>query len=914
MKTFISEVVEDLLTSKKPLLNTVCILPSERSGVFLKEEIKKQITKVSFLPKILSIEGFIEEISGLQKVDPVTLIFEFYSVFLKNNQNNKDDFDSFSLWASIALQDFNEIDRHLVDAHSLFSYLKDIKRIEEWDVQGESNASEVVLNHLSFMEKLGDNYKLLYEYLLSEKKGYQGLLYREAVNKAEAYMNSVSEQNFVFIGFNALNKSEEYIFQLFLKSGMAEAYWDADTYYLDSKKTSGHFLRTYKNNWEFYKNNPFKNISNNISSQKNIIEIAAPKNVSQIKYVGELLSKQTKFQDTALVLADESLLSLTLNSLPENLKKLNITMGYLLKDMPVVGLFQVIFDMYLNQEKLDKVKDNSFYFKDVERLFSNSFFYKFFGNSNEIHELKNNLISNNQVFVESETLISLLGEIENSNILKNIFSVKQNVASLIKVSIELLLSGKTLFEGFERECLFRVYNLFLQLQNLNSGFEHIRTIKTLNGIFNQLISSEKMSFQGEPLSGLQLMGMLETRVLDFETVIITSVNEGILPAGKNENSFIPFDVKIEYGLPTYKEKDAIFSYHFYRLMQRAKNVYLLYNTESDDYGAGEKSRFITQLNVDGFKMEHKVISPKVVASKKEQIIVEKTPEVIEKLKRIAEKGFSPSALATYVTNPLTYYKRYILKIKDLDEIEETIAFNTLGTVVHEVLENFYKPIEGNILKVEDVKSMLPKIQSDVALGFKKHYRNGNINQGKNKLIAKVAETFVSNFLKSELNLLSTGKELKILSTEKKIKTTIHIEGLDFPINIYGEVDRIDELDGVLRIVDYKTGKVEERDLVLKDISTITEDYKYTKALQVMLYAFLYTSNNKSIFDRSLQAGIFSFKNQKADFMKMTFGEKKHKDFSVTENRIEEYMDVIKLLIKEIFDVEKPFVENLDSPY
>jgi ATP-dependent exoDNAse (exonuclease V) beta subunit len=343
-------------------------------------------------------------------------------------------------------------------------------------------------------------------------------------------------------------------------------------------------------------------------------------------------------------------------------------------------------------------------------------------------------------------------------------------------------------------------------------------------------------------------------------------------------------------------------------------VYLLYNTETDDYGAGEKSRFITQLNVDGFYVEKRTVSPKVTSSKKEQIIIEKTPEIIEKLKIIAERGFSPSALATYVTNPLTYYKRYILGIKDLEEVEETIAFNTLGTVVHEVLEGFYEPLVGKLLQEDNLKKMFANIEGSVEKCFQKYYKNGNIKQGKNKLIAKVAETFISNFLKSEQRLIASGKQLKILGTEKKIKATIKIDELDFPINIHGEVDRIDELDGVQRIVDYKTGKVEEKDLILKDITTISQDYKYTKALQVMLYAFLYTRNNKSIFDSSLQAGIFSFKNQKAGFMKMTFGEKRSKDFSVTENRVEEYMDVIKELIKEIFDINKPFEENLESPY
>lgn len=912
METFISEVVAKILKSNNDLVNTVCVLPSERASVFLKQELKNQIKTVSFLPRILSIEAFIEEMSGLKKVDSVSLLFEFYSVFLNNNKNTKEDFDSFSLWASIAIQDFNEIDRHLADAKLLFDYLKDIKRIEEWNI--DKAPSDVMSSHLAFMEKLGDNYAILYKFLVSNKKGYQGLLYREATKKVREYLENATNKNFKFIGFNALNKAEEYIFQRFLETGIGEIYWDADEYYLNSNKSAGHFLRKYKNNWKYYESNPFLSVTNSIRSKKKIFEISAPKNVSQIKYVGELLSAQQSFQNTALVLADESLLSLTLNSLPKNLKKLNITMGYLLGDMPITAFIQVVFDLYLTQEKLGRIEDNSFYYKDIDRLFSNPFLFKIFENSKSLQELKKYLVNNNQVFVNAKSLNKLFEGVENSKLLSSIFGVKQNVAELIKVSQDILLKAKDFVEGFEKECLFRVYNLFVQLQSLNTEFEHIRTVKTLNTIFNQLISSEKLSFQGEPLQGLQLMGMLETRVLDFETVIITSVNEGVLPAGKSENSFIPFDVKVEYDLPTYKEKDAIFSYHFYRIIQRAKNVYLLYNSESDEYGAGEKSRFLTQLGVDGFDVIKKSVSPVVETCPKEQVVVEKTSEVIEKLKKIAERGFSPSALATYVTNPLTYYKRYILGIKDLEEVEETIAFNTLGTVVHEVLENFYKPIEGRFLVSEDLKKMIGTIEQDVAISFNKHYKNGNIHQGKNKLIAKVAETFVLNFLQSEMKLINSGKKLRIISTEKRIKTSMNIEGLDFPINFYGEVDRIDELDGVTRIVDYKTGKVEQKDLILKEISMISEDYKYTKALQVMLYAFLYSSNNKTIFDSSLQAGIYSFKNQKEGFMKMTFGERKFKDYAVSEERVEEYMEVIKDLIREIFDESIPFKENLDSPY
>ncbi|MDG2281217.1 MAG: PD-(D/E)XK nuclease family protein, partial [Flavicella sp.] len=699
MKSFLSEVVEQLLKENSSIVDLVCVLPSERAGVFLKEEFKKQISGTTFLPKIISIEKFIETISGFQKAETVPLLFEFYKVYLDSEKVNPESFDSFAQWASIGLQDFNEVDRHLVDCEDLFSYLKDIKRIEDWDIEN-GNSSEMMNKHLSFMENLGRYYFDFYNFLKKEKKGYQGLLYREAANKVASYIDDNRNSKIALIGFNALNKAEEKIFKILLESNIANVYWDSDAYYVNSKKEAGSFLRNYKSNWTYFESNPFDKVSDNFSKNKNITEIAASKNITQIKGVGELLEKLESSERTALVLADESLLSLTLNSLPANVDKLNITMGYLLKDMPISGFFETVFDLYLNQVKLDKVEANAFYFKDVFRFLENPFTIKLFSNSDLLAQLKQNLIAENQVFISSDLVDRHLSENEELRLLGGLFKMSQSVDVFLSAIILVIDAQKENFEGFEKECLFRFSNLFVQLQNLNGSYSHIKSIKTLKSIYKQLIATEKLSFQGEPLSGLQLMGMLETRVLDFETVILTSMNEGILPAGKSENSFIPFDVKQQYNLPTYQEKDAIFAYHFYRLIQRANDVYLFYNTETDAYGAGEKSRFLTQLEIDGIEITKKSIAPLVTSESKDEIVVEKTDEVISTLKKIAANGFSPSALAKYIEDPLSYYKRYVLKIKDLDEVEETVAANTMGTIIHDVLEDFYKPYIGHYLKPE----------------------------------------------------------------------------------------------------------------------------------------------------------------------------------------------------------------------
>ena len=914
MKTFLSEVVANLLEEGFPLSQTICVLPSERAGVFLKEELKKQIEITSFLPEIISIESFIEEVSELQKTDTVPLLFEFYKVYLETHTGTPESFDSFSQWASIALQDFNEIDRHLVDTTDLFSYLKDIKRLENWSLEDTDSMTDMMSNHFTFMDDLALYYNAFYSFLLKNKKGYQGLLYREAAGKIENYIQKNTSKKIALIGFNALNKSEEKIFKSLLLSKIADVYWDADSYYMNTKKEAGFFLRKYKNDWSFFEKNKFKSIQSNFISNKTITEIAASKNVSQIKSVGELLSEKHNLENTALVLADESLLSLTLNSLPSNIDKLNITMGYSLKDMPIAGFFETIFELYLNQIKLAKVAEQKFYHKDVFRLLEHPFLIKLIENTVDFDVFKKALVLNNEVFIPITTIQKLVENKEGLSVVSFLFNMSQNVAQFIDSIVKLIELQKEKFEGFEKECLYRYFNLFVQLQNLNGEYKHIGSIKTLQAIYKQLIATEKLSFQGEPLSGLQLMGMLETRVLDFETVIITSMNEGILPAGKSENSFIPFDVKQQYNLPTYQEKDAIFSYHFYRLLQRAKQVYLFYNTETDAYGAGEKSRFLTQLEIDGLKISKKTIAPQVISETKEEFKIQKTDEVIARLKEIAKKGFSPSSLAKYIEDPISYYKRYVLKINDLDEVEETVAANTMGTIIHDVLEDFYKPYLNMFLKIEDVKLMISKINDKTKFYFEKHYVNGDIYTGKNKLIFEVSKNFLLKFLQSELKILESGSVLKILGTETKLNAAITIPGLDFPVVISGTVDRIDELDGVRRIVDYKTGKVTASELKIADFEAIPTDYKYTKVMQVLLYAYLYSQNNSASFDNPLQCGIFSFKNRKEGFIKLNFSLRKPDDHQITEEKTEEFISVIKLMIAEIFDTNIPFIENLDRPF
>ena len=395
-------------------------------------------------------------------------------------------------------------------------------------------------------------------------------------------------------------------------------------------------------------------------------------------------------------------------------------------------------------QKFNKVEVQQFYYKDVLNFLNDSFLNKLFGAN--LQSLIIKIKKENSIFLSVNSLKSFCSkeEVEKLSVLFSLFCFSLNMNHIIKQCIHLINELKESVEGVEKEYLFRFYHVFQQLESLNTKYNHIGDLNTLTLFYNQILKNERLSFQGEPLHGLQLMGMLETRALDFETVIITSVNEGILPGGKNEFSFIPFDVKKYFGLPTYQEKDAIFSYHFQRLLLRAKTVYLIYNTETDGYGAGEKSRFLTQLEINNPTILKKIISPKLQQTKSTLLEIPKTPEVLERLKTVFSEGISPSALANYIYNPISFYEQKVLKIKEVDEVEETIAANTMGTVIHDVLEHMYKPFIGKFVIKDHIVGMRKSINELLNIYFEKHYLKGNIETGKNKLIFEVSKKYIQN--------------------------------------------------------------------------------------------------------------------------------------------------------------------------
>ncbi|WP_372745159.1 PD-(D/E)XK nuclease family protein [Lutibacter sp.] len=914
MNSFISKVVKDVKNRQKNISEVTFVLPSQRSCVFLKDELVASSNTAMVLPKIVSIENFIQELADIQLIDSIQLIFEFYSIYKKKMPiENVDSFETFSQWATIALHDFNELDSYLVNTEDFFSNLSDIKKLNEWFE--DKKPSELAVNYFQFFENLNLLYNSLYKELKKNKIGYQGLIYREATKNLEYFIQNQTSNHFFFVGFNALNKSEETIFQELLNNNLATVYWDVNQHILNNTNEAGSFLRRFKKEWTYYKSNPFLWIEETDVLNKNIEIIGVPKNNTQIKYVGELLAGFNKFNETALVLADENLLPITLNSLPNNVENINITMGYPLKDIPIASLFDKIFKLHINQQKLTNNNNQRFYYKDVLALLNDPFLNQL--NGEILQKLIAKIKFENSIFLSVQNLKDFLTttEIENFQIVLSLFKFSGEIEGIIQQCLTLINKLRGFVIGVEKEYLFRFFGIFQQLDTLNAKYNHIKNLKTLSLFYKQLLQNEKLSFKGEPLKGLQLMGMLETRVLDFETVIITSVNEGVLPGGKNDFSFIPYDVKRYFGLPTYQEKDAIFSYHFQRLLQRASNVYLLYNTEMDGYGSGEKSRFLTKLEIENSTINKKVISPIVQKNESEVVQVNKTPEVLERLQEIFTAGISPSAIANYIYNPIKFYEQKVLKIKDDNDVEETVAVNTMGTVIHGVLEALYTPFINKPLTEDVIKQMKLKINDLLVVNFEEHYKKGNIKTGKNNLIFEVCKTNIERFLNQEEALLKQGKQLKIIALEKELEITLKVEGIDFPIKIKGIVDRIDELDGVTRIIDYKTGKVEAKDLKINDFSVLSVDYKFTKALQVLIYSYLFIENPSNGDPKLLEAGIISFKNLNNGFLKLNFSEKgRGQENLISKEHLDLFMVELQQIFIEIMNPNTPFKQNENLPF
>jgi len=902
MQSFLEDVIEDLLNQKMILSDLVIVLPSKRAGNLFLKTITRKLQKTIFSPKIFTIEAFVEHISGLQPIPHFEQLFVLYSIYKETmGLEEKEPFSSFCGWANTLLYDFNEIDLHLLDHRQVFDYLRAVQDINHWSSKNQN--TDMITSYLSFWKKIHGYYNEFCNTLLQQQKGHSGLIYRKAAEDIEYYIQNNPNLKHVFIGFNALNTAEEQLMQALLAQEGNTVYWDIDKAFIENKNhPAAHFITTYKKDWQYYKKNPLNRISEHYQNPKHFTEIPCSNGISQAKYVGHILSEYTQEQlaKTAVILTDETLLIPILNALPEHITTLNVTMGLPLRMTPIASFFEYLFKLHRN------CKAKGFYYKDVIALLHQPQTQLLLKNSKAI---SNYLIQSNSVYIDYNTLNRIQEEqIQGLDLIFKPWDIPVDdiighcLVIIDRMQDSLIASA----DHIQREYVFGFYKIFNQLQQLNLNYNHIDSLQALYLFYRDALMTERIDLRGNPYQGLQIMGVLESRLLDFETVIMTSVNEGIFPAGKTQNSYLPFDLKIAQGLPTYKEKDAVYAYHFYRLLQRAKNIHLLYTTASDGIGGAEKSRFIMQLAVEKkHKLNLLTGSTTFNTPKIKRYEIQKTPEVLQKIEQIAARGFSPSALATYLRNPRHFYYKYILGIKEQHKIEETIAANTMGTIIHNTLEALFSDYIGAQLTASILDKLLLNVVDEIENQYRSSFKNHQFTQGKNKIIYEVIKRYITNFLTNRKTEIQQGAVYQIVAVESELQTSLAIEGIPFPITIKGKVDLIETSNDQLRIIDYKTGAVSPRNLNITSWEQLlSEQGEFEKAFQVLTYAYLYQKNQPTSL---LSAGIVSLKNANTAFIPFSF----NKDVEITSETIAQFYQVLEQLIKEICDPKVPFIDSTE---
>lgn len=926
-KAFLDLVAETLIARHSTNVSKLLIvLPSRRAGLFLRRILASKFDTPVLGPQITVIDQLATETSGVKKADMLTLQFALYKSYSAIVTNEPDSFEEFVKWSSRLLQDYNEIDRYLIDAKNLYSNLSDAKKLEAWDVEGET--PEMMDLFLKFWNDLYPIYEHYRKQLLNEKIGYQGLIYREAADRMKSasdwskFLEEKGAEQVYFLGFNALNEAETRLIRGAVESGLGDIFFDVDKLYLeDQEHEAGMFLRRYTN-WPYLQKNEFSFVRDSLRTEKRTIElVGVPRQVGMAKAMAEKLSSLhevgTDVTDRlALVLADEGMLLPALNSIPTEFDEVNVTMGLPISQLTLATSVEHVFEAQERALRLKKVEGRRFqiYHKDIERIITQPFGKFLLGNegAQKARGLSASIRKYNAPFLslskltewlpDSPLFIALLSEQSPSDLLNQMAKVLALYHDSENVSVEDLEASKML------------HSVCLKLIQLYEKFEIEPDMSTSLHLFRQLQREEKLDFFGEPLRGLQLMGVLETRLLSFEGLVMTNVNEDTLPAGKSDNSFIPHDLKRGLGMPTHREKDAIYAYHFYRLLQGTKHAVLLYNSEAQSIGSGEASRFIEQIRREFSEFPNTTIVESIYTTpvKQNQIAkdfrLERGEFLNESLRKRAESGIAPTHLQAWVKDPSDFYKKYIIGMQEADEVEEVMGDRTMGLVVHQVLENFYKPFE-NVDPPTD--SDYEKVIADAPKLLRAVYKEENgrplEETGRNGLIAHAMVEMTVGFLKEErkraARYIAEGVEWKVIGVEHKFKESIEVEGVEYPILMKGTADRIDRVGDKLVVIDYKTGMAAETDVQAPELERFAEDDKKGKGLQLFAYAWMASKAFPKV--KSFKAGIFALRDNNAGLveagLKPQRGQVAQTDIYLDD--LQTFEQVLTSMLQDIFSTE-----------
>lgn len=832
METFLKQVAHDLYNKTEGNFTKVAIVfPNKRASLFFNEYLAQESDRPIWSPTYVSISELFRQSSDLSIADPIKLVCDLYKVFQKAT-GNKETLDDFYFWGEMLIADFDDADKNMADTHALFSNLKDLNKLmDNYDFleEGQKEAlsqffhnfsinqvTELKQRFISMWNVLGDIYTEYKALLESQSIAYEGMLYRQVIEQLD--VEALPYNKYIFVGFNVLNKVEHTLFKKLNEAGKAMFYWDYDTFYLNkTPHEAGEFIR--RNLRDFPSELP-ASFFDNLNQPKEVTFIESPTENGQVRYLPQWIRENLTSQEkeTAVVLCNEALLQPVLHALPDNVKHINITMGFPLSQTPAYSFVNALMELHTSGYNPN---NGRYLFAEVISVLKHPYTRQL---SPEAEKLEQTLTRDNRFY-------PLPSELKQDNVLELLFTPRRNNLDLCSMLSEALkevaviyqqqaASHSDAFDQLYRESLFKTYTLVNRFHTLIESKELNVQAGTFQRLLTRVMSSSSIPFHGEPAIGMQVMGVLETRNLDFRHLIMLSVNEGQLPKAGGDSSFIPYNLRKAFGMTTIDHKIAVYAYYFYRLMQRTEKVTLVYNTATDGINRGELSRFMLQFLIEwGYPVLRKQLEAAQSPQDSTPIIIEKTPDVMERMKSVFDIRnnpkalISPSALNCYLDCPLKFYYKYVALLSAPDEVTADIDSAKFGSIFHYAAEHIYKALtaHGKLISKENLETLLKdevRLQTYVDNGFKELFFNLPQNEqpeynGIQLINSAVIVKYIQQLLRNDLRYAPftfVGSEQRIFENIEICTSTGDIQS-----RIGGIIDRIDSKGESLRIVDYKTG-------------------------------------------------------------------------------------------------------------
>lgn len=922
------------------------VFPNRRAGLFFQKYLSEISEKPLFSPSILTINDLFMQLSGKHPADKIQMLFRLYELY-KQRSGSSESFDEFIYWGEMLLNDFDDIDKYMVDARMLFRNVSDLKSLDDdfnylsleqvqairsfWSSFYPKGDSPNQQHFLELWEILYDLYAGLRTSLTKDGCGYDGMIFREVVEQLEKEpMSDFPFDQVVFVGLNALSVSEERLLLALQKKGVADFYWDyVGPWVTDPENKASFFLernlRLFPSRMQLPATEPV---------QAEIRVMGVPSAIGQAKQVYPILQALADEQQltdesalrTAIVLPDEHLLVPVLNAIPEAIQHINVTMGYPLAGTPVAALIEYILTLQKNIRYIDRVP--VFYFRDVLPILNHQ--YVMAAAPEEVSQLVKDMTAGNRIYVYAadlnrhELLSILFTPVQNTEELSDyLIHVLEALNACLRNNRpnpddeEMISNSTQTTADIEQEFIFHYFATVNRMKEVMREAKIEMRLDTYFRLLKRMTDLITIPFEGEPLSGLQVMGVLETRALDFDRLIILSMNEGIFPLKKAANSFIPYNLRRGFGLPTYEHQDSVWAYHFYRLIRRAKQVTLLYDTRTTGLQTGEVSRFVHQLRYHyQYPLIDELVVYDVASSAVPPISVQKTAEVEKLLSDFLSGGpraLSASAINTYLDCPLKFYFSVLEQIQEEDEITETVERDVFGSILHKVMEDLYAPFKGKLVTADLLKLLRkdqPLLTGTIARAFAELFFKSPVVrslEGENFLTGEMIRKYAEKILEQDARFTP----FHYIESEKKVRATITLSDKRV-VQLKGFIDRVDSLDRVLRIVDYKTGSGKLEFESVEGLFDKEAKDRPKAVMQVFLYAWMY-QQLPEYTGMPIQPAIYYlrtlFKRSFDPVVEQKKGRGKADKVNSFQDFASDFEDKLRQCLDEIFNLDIPFTQT-----